>query len=110
MFTQSALYLLIFFVIAITTIVIINYKPKAKANSKSSIDADTPFTRAHEQARVYAITHKAGTEVVAENKNGEWKKGTIIGDHDWALFTFFFTIQFSDGEIIKQEERKVTKI
>lgn len=67
-------------------------------------------TRHKNKAKVYAETHKAGTRVAAESKNGTWKEGQIIGEHDWALFTFFFTVKFDDGEIIKQEERKVTKL
>lgn len=66
--------------------------------------------RHRNMAKKYSETHKAGTRVVAESKNGTWKKGEIIGNHDWELFTFFFTIEFDDGEIIKQEETKVTKI
>ena len=57
-------------------------------------------TRHKNKARVYAETHKAGTRVAAESKNGTWKEGEIIGEHDWALFTFFFTVKFDDGEII----------
>ncbi len=67
-------------------------------------------TRHIKRADQYKITHKPGTRVVAESKNGAWKEGQIIGDHDWRLFTFFFTIKFDDGEIIKQEEGKVTKV
>lgn len=59
------------------------------------------------KAKVYAETHKAGTRVIAESKSGVWKEGSIIGEHDWALFSFFFTVKFNDGEVIKQEERKV---
>lgn len=69
-----------------------------------------PFDRARRKAHIYAQTHKAGTTVVAESKDGSWKDGVIIGEHDWALFTFFFTIRFNDGEIIKQEETKVTVV
>jgi len=73
-------------------------------------EEETPFTRAIKKARAYEISHKKGTRVVAESKNGTWKEGQIIGEHDWKLFTFFFTIKFDDGEIIKQEESKVSKI
>lgn len=66
--------------------------------------------RHKKKARVYAETHKAGTRVVAESKNGTWKEGQIIGQHDWRLFTFYFVVKFDDGEIIKQEENKVSKI
>jgi hypothetical protein len=69
-----------------------------------------PFDRARRKAGIYAQTHKAGTPVVAQSKDGSWKDGVIIGEHDWALFTFFFTIRFNDGEIIKQEETKVTVV
>ncbi len=62
------------------------------------------------RSKRYDITHKKGTRVVAENKNGIWKEGQIIGDHDWSLFTFFFVVKFDDGEIIKQEESKVSLI
>ena len=71
---------------------------------------ETPFDRALKKAKQYDVSHKKGTKVVAASKDGTWKKGKIIGEHDWALFTFFFTIQFEDGEIIKQEESKVTKL
>lgn len=71
---------------------------------------DGPFKRAREKADQYAISHKAGTRVAAENKAGIWKEGQIIGEHDWALFTFFFTVKFDDGEICKLEERKVTRL
>ncbi len=62
------------------------------------------------KAKVFAETHKAGTRVIAESKDKTWKEGEIIGEHDWALFSFFFIVKFDDGEIIKQEERKVSKI
>lgn len=78
--------------------------------SEDSKPKETPFTRADKQWAIYQVTHKAGTKVVAESKDGTWKEGMIIGKLDWQLFTFFFTIKFNDGEIIKQEEGKVTKI
>lgn len=62
------------------------------------------------KAKEYADTHRSGTPVVAESKDGTWKHGKIIGEHDWALFTFYFTVKFEDGEILKVEERKVTKL
>lgn len=73
-------------------------------------EEETPFTRAIEKSRAYEVSHKKGTRVVAQSKDGTWKEGEIIGEPDWQLFTFFFTIKFNDGEIIKQEENKVTKI
>lgn len=78
-------------------------------------EAETPkeeewVTRHKAKAIAYAETHKAGTRVAAESKNGTWKEGQIIGESDWALFSFYFTVKFDDGEIIKQEERKVTKL
>ena len=62
------------------------------------------------KAQHYSETHLPGTKVVAENKNGEWKKGKIIGNPDWILFACYSTIQFDDGEIYKQEESKITII
>jgi hypothetical protein len=67
-------------------------------------------TRHKNKAKQYAESHKAGTRVAAQSKDGTWKEGVIIGEHDWALFTFFFVVKFDDGEIIKQEERKVTRL
>ena len=84
--------------IAVAYIIIVyNRKPAPKIDS-------SPFDRARQKGQSYAKTHKAGTPVVAQSKDGSWKDGVIIGEHDWSLFTFFFTIRFNDGEIIKQEE------
>ena len=63
--------------------------------------------RHKQKAVAFAKTHKKGTRVVAQNKSGVWKAGEIIGEHDWALMSFYFMVKFDDGEIIKQEERKV---
>ena len=59
-------------------------------------------TRHKNKAKQYAESHKAGTRVAAQSKDGTWKEGVIIGEHDWALFTFFFVVKFDDGEIIKE--------
>lgn len=85
-----------------------SFKRKVQVNG-ADIQEDI-WERHKRRSREYSVTHKDGTRVVAESKNGDWKEGKVIGEHDWALFTFFFTIKFDDGEIIKQEERKVTKI
>lgn len=83
---------------------------KNSSSKKEELPQEEWVERHKRRSREYSVTHKHGTRVVAESKNGDWKEGNIIGEHDWALFTFFFTIKFDDGEIIKQEERKVTKI
>lgn len=66
--------------------------------------------RHKKRSREYSVSHKDGTRVAAENKDGVWKEGKIIGEHDWELFIFFFTVKFDDGEIIKQEAQKITKL
>jgi hypothetical protein len=67
-------------------------------------------TKHLEKAKNYAETHKKGTRVVAQSNSGVWKEGVIIGEHDWALFTFYFLVKFDDGEILKLEDRKVSKL
>lgn len=39
-------------------------------------------TRHKNKAKAYAETHKSGTRVSAESKDGTWKVGEIIGEHD----------------------------
>ncbi len=72
--------------------------------------SDAVFERHKKRADRYAETHKPGTRVAAENKHGIWKEGVVIGEHDWCLFTFFFTVKFDDGEIHKVEDSKITVI
>lgn len=93
---------LILFVVILDTI--------RNATRKTKLLTETPFDRAHKKAEEYSKTHRAGARVTAQSKDGSWKEGVVVGEHDWHLFTFFFTIKFDDGEFIKQEERKVTKI
>ena len=62
------------------------------------------------QAKIYAVSHKAGTKVIAKNRSGVWKEGEIIGEHDWELWHFFFTIKFNDGEYCKVQASNVTKV
>lgn len=82
------------------------FKKKEKKKPKE----EEWVTRHLAKAKVYAETHKKGTRVAAESKDKTWKEGVIIGEHDWALFTFYFVVKFDDGEIIKQHEGKVTKL
>ena len=83
----------------------------AKIKKEKEENSEPEWYKRHiNQAKVYRETHKAGTKVIAKNKSGVWKEGEIIGEHDWELWHFFFTIKFNDGEFCKVQASDVTKV
>ena len=62
----------------------------------------------NKRAILYAEKYKAGTQVVAENKKGIWKKGKVIGEHSVSLFHLYSIVEFDDGEIQKVSECSIS--
>lgn len=104
--------IILIFILAIITALIIAIFLVSSAENKSAKKEEEPewVERHKKRARGYAETHKAGTKVIAKNKNGIWKEGEIIGEHYWELWHFFFTIKFNDGEICRAQASNVTKV
>lgn len=104
--------IIIIFILAIIIALIIAIFLVSNTKSKSAKEEEEPewVERHKKRAIAYAETHKAGTKVIAKNKNGIWKEGEIIGEHYWELWHFFFTIKFNDGEICRVQASNVTKV